>query len=177
MATLNSCDRKCNWNQQCSVFWQSSDSSLILRDARIRDSAVLFHSLGKWPCCLLPCCSPIYFYCLITILVSSNLYFCCSSVFYTIIRDGRWFEYAVWERFRAAGGRLTELLVYGLTTHTHTHTYTHTHAHTQTYRLSILTFTPRCVWFTQFLIFDVPVRYKLKLKSILFIYPPHKRSF
>lgn len=73
------------------------------------------HSLGKRRCCLLPCCSPIYFYCLITILMPSNLYFCCSSDFYTIIRAGRWFECVAWESFGAAGGRVSQ--VSGLSEH------------------------------------------------------------
>lgn len=105
-----------------SLQWGASWDLWVLSDASVWESAVHFHSLGKRPLCLLPLCSPIYFYCLITILMSSNLYLCCSSVFYTIIRAGRWFEYVVWERFRAAGGVLTEWLVYGLNMHINTQT-------------------------------------------------------
>lgn len=106
-----------------TAFSQSSVNLLYVTSCKFSqigssESAVLFHSLGeKMTVVCRLFCSPIYFYCLITILMSSNLYFCCSSIFYTIISAGRWFEYAVWERLRASGGYLTKGVVYGVNTH------------------------------------------------------------
>lgn len=86
MTILNSCnpivDRKATEIRQHHTSVCLTESSVN----RERDTRIFWEN-GHAVCCLVV--PPFIFYCRITILVSSNLYFCCLSILDTIIRAGR----------------------------------------------------------------------------------------